>query len=160
MAVNVNHDYNWHDATSQHSPTPIDPHGHGTFTLSQMVGDDGQGNQVGVAPGAQWIACRNMDASGTGSPSSYTECFQFLIAPYPLRHPELADPSKAPDLHQQLVGMPDQRRLLGQYAARHHATRFARRASSRQSLPATAAPTARPSLILPRIYASSVTVGA
>ena len=41
--TNVDHDYNWHDATSQHSPTPIDPHGHGTFTVSQMVGDDGQG---------------------------------------------------------------------------------------------------------------------
>src|SRR5580765_3788353 len=80
----VDHDYNWHDATSQHSPTPIDPYGHGTFTLSQMVGDDGNGNQVGVAPGAQWFACRNMDASGTGSPATYTECFEFLMAPYPV----------------------------------------------------------------------------
>jgi serine protease AprX len=93
----VNHDYNWHDATSQHSPTPIDPHGHGTFTVSQMVGDDGAGNQVGVAPGAQWIACRNMDASGTGSPSTYTECFEFLIAPYPVGDPGGGDPSLAPD---------------------------------------------------------------
>ena len=38
----VNHDYNWHDATPDHSPTPIDPHGHGTFTVSEMVGDDGR----------------------------------------------------------------------------------------------------------------------
>jgi len=94
----ANHDYNWHDATSQHSPTPIDPHGHGTFTVSEMVGDDGQGNQVGVAPGAKWIGCRNMDANGTGSPSTYTECFQFLIAPYPVNgDPSQGDPSKAPD---------------------------------------------------------------
>jgi len=92
---NVDHNYNWHDAI-QNSQSPIDPHGHGTFTVSQMVGDDGQGNQVGVAPGAKWIACRNMDASGTGSPASYTECFQFLIAPYPWNHPEQGDPKKAP----------------------------------------------------------------
>ncbi len=94
----VNHDYNWHDATSQHSPVPIDPHGHGTFTASEMVGDDGMGNQVGVAPGAQWIACRNMDAGGNGSPAQYSECFQFLIAPYPIGgDPSQGDPTKAPD---------------------------------------------------------------
>jgi subtilisin family serine protease len=92
----VNHDYNWHDATPQHSPTPTDPFGHGTFTVSEMVGDDGHGNQIGVAPKAQWIACRNMDASGTGSPSTYTECFEFLIAPYPVGGGQ-GDPSKAPD---------------------------------------------------------------
>jgi len=96
--TSANHDYNWHDATSAHSSTPIDPHGHGTFTVSQMVGDDGHGNQIGVAPGAQWIACRNMDPSGTGSPATYTECFQFLMAPYPVGgNPNQGDPSKAPD---------------------------------------------------------------
>ena len=94
----ANHDYNWHDATSTHSPSPIDPHGHGTFTVSQMVGDDGHGNLLGVAPGAQWIGCRNMDPSGTGSPTTYSECFQFLIAPYPVGgNPNQGDPSKAPD---------------------------------------------------------------
>ncbi len=94
----VNHDYNWHDATSQHSPVPLDPNAHGTFTLSEMVGDDGLGNQVGVAPGAKWIACRNMDLHGTGSPSQYIECFQFLMAPYPVNgSPSQGDPSKAPD---------------------------------------------------------------
>jgi subtilisin family serine protease len=92
----ANHDYNWHDATPDHSPTPIDPHGHGTFTVSEMVGDDGHGNQVGVAPGAKWIACRNMDAAGNGTPAQYTECFQFLIAPYPISGGQ-GDPSKAPD---------------------------------------------------------------
>jgi serine protease AprX len=96
--TSANHDYNWHDATAAHSPTPVDPHSHGTFTVSQMVGDDGHGNQIGVAPGAQWIACRNMDPSGTGSPSTYTECFQFLMAPYPVGgNPNQGDPTKAPD---------------------------------------------------------------
>jgi subtilisin family serine protease len=94
----VNHDYNWHDATATHSPTPVDPHSHGTFTVSEMVGDDGAGNQVGVAPGAKWIACRNMTAGGVGSPTTYSECFQFLMAPYPVGgNPDQGDPTKAPD---------------------------------------------------------------
>jgi len=91
----VNHDYNWHDAV-QHTTSPIDPHGHGTFTVSETVGDDGQGNQIGVAPGAKWIACRNMDSGGNGTPAWYTECFQFLIAPTPVNGGP-GDPSKAPD---------------------------------------------------------------
>jgi subtilisin family serine protease len=93
----ADHDYNWHDAIAG-SPIPIDQHAHGTFTTSQMVGDDGVGNQVGVAPGAKWIGCRNMDASGTGTPASYTECFEWLIAPYPIGgDPSQGDPSLAPD---------------------------------------------------------------
>jgi subtilisin family serine protease len=94
----VDHNYNWHDATSAHSPTPVDPQFHGTFTMSEMVGDDGLGNQVGVAPGAKWIACRNMDQHGVGSPAQYIECFDFLLAPYPIGHPELANPAMAPDV--------------------------------------------------------------
>jgi serine protease AprX len=60
--------------------TPCDDNGHGTHTLGTVLGDDGLGNQVGVAPDAQWIGCRNMDA-GTGRPSTYLECFQFFLAP-------------------------------------------------------------------------------
>jgi len=92
----VDHDYNWDDAVD-HSIAPFDPNDHGTFTVSEEVGDDGQGNQIGVAPGAKWIACRNMDANGTGSPARYTECFQFIIAPWPINQPDQGDPAKAPD---------------------------------------------------------------
>ena len=92
----ANHDYNWDDAV-EHTTAPNDPHGHGTFTVSEEVGDDGQGNQVGVAPGAKWIACRNMDSGGNGKPAWYTECFQFMIAPWPINQPDKGDPSKAPD---------------------------------------------------------------
>ncbi len=92
----ANHNYNWHDAVDN-TQVPFDPYGHGTFTVSEMVGDDGQGNQIGVAPGAKWIACRNMDANGTGSPSRYTECFEYLIAPYPYNHPKKGNPALAAD---------------------------------------------------------------
>ena len=94
----ANHNYNWYDATSAHSSTPVDPNAHGTFTTSEMVGDDGQGNRVGVAPGAKWIACRNMDQSGTGSPATYTACFDWLLVPYPIGHPQLANPAMARDI--------------------------------------------------------------
>jgi subtilisin family serine protease len=94
----ANHNYNWFDGTSAHSATPVDPNSHGTFTASEMVGDDGHGNQVGVAPAAKWIACRNMDASGVGSPASYIACFDWLLAPYPAGHPQQANPALAPDI--------------------------------------------------------------
>ncbi|MYW66495.1 S8 family serine peptidase [Streptomyces sp. SID8379] len=53
------HAYNWFDATGT-CPTsaPCDDFGHGTHTTGTMVGDDGGGNQVGVAPGATWIAAK------------------------------------------------------------------------------------------------------
>ena len=72
--VNANHDYNWHD--SIHSSTgvcganstqPCDDNGHGTHTAGTAVGDDGGTNQVGMAPGAKWIGCRNMNG-GAGTP--------------------------------------------------------------------------------------------
>lgn len=78
--ISVTHDYNWYDAVAQ-SSAAIDPHGHGTHTVGTMVGDDGAGNQVGVAPGAEWIGCRNMDSTGYGSVSRYISCFQFALAP-------------------------------------------------------------------------------
>jgi len=83
----ANHNYNWHDAIHSgggscgaNTQAPCDDSGHGTHTAGTMVGDDGAGNQVGVAPGARWIGCRNMNV-GVGTPATYTECFQFTIAP-------------------------------------------------------------------------------
>jgi serine protease AprX len=77
----VDHNYNWFDATYNHSPVPVDPYGHGTHTMGTMVGDDGGNNQIGMAPGARWIGCRNMDAYGNGTPETYTACYQWFIAP-------------------------------------------------------------------------------
>ncbi len=104
--TSVNHDYNWHDAIHSgtgycgaDSPAPCDVYGHGTHTMGTMVGDDGGTNKIGMAPGAKWIGCRNMDNGGTGSPDSYTECFDWFLAPYPIGgDPSQGDPSKAPDV--------------------------------------------------------------
>jgi subtilisin family serine protease len=83
----ADHNYNWHDSVhtgggicGPDSPFPCDDNAHGTHTTGTTVGDDGSGNQIGVAPGAKWIGCRNMD-QGVGTPASYSECFQFFIAP-------------------------------------------------------------------------------
>lgn len=83
------HDYSWHDSihgASAGNPcggdslVPCDDNNHGTHTTGTVIGDDGLGNQIGVAPGARWIGCRNMD-KGNGTPARYTECFEFFIAP-------------------------------------------------------------------------------
>jgi serine protease AprX len=79
--VTVDHDYNWFDATASHSFVPVDPYGHGTHTMGTMVGDDGGNNQIGMAPDARWIGCRNMDAGGNGTPETYTTCYEWFIAP-------------------------------------------------------------------------------
>ncbi len=101
----ANHDYNWHDAIHSgggscgpDSPVPCDDNTHGTHTMGTAVGDDGSGNQIGMAPGAKWIGCRNMD-QGVGSPARYMECFEFCLAPYPVGgDPSQGDSSKAPDV--------------------------------------------------------------
>ncbi len=83
----ADHNYNWYDAVhtgggvcGASTIAPCDDNGHGSHTLGTMVGDDGGSNRIGVAPGAKWIGCRNMN-QGDGTPESYTECFQFMIAP-------------------------------------------------------------------------------
>ena len=79
---------------------PCDDQGHGTHTTGTAVSDDagagiGTGtNQIGVAPGAKWIGCRNMDA-GNGRAATYTECFQFFLAPTDLAG-QNPDPTKRP----------------------------------------------------------------
>lgn len=109
----ADHNYNWHDAIHEINPlhgdptndpsnnpcgldsnVPCDDHNHGTHTMGTMIGDDGMGNQVGVAPQATWIACRNMER-GYGSPSSYIECFEWFLAPTDLNDAN-PDPTRAP----------------------------------------------------------------
>ena len=109
----ADHDYNWHDSIHSgggscgaNSAAPCDDNGHGTHTIGTAVGDDGAGNQVGVAPGARWIGCRNMD-QGSGTPATYLECFEFFLAPYPVGGtPAQGDPAKAPDVTTNSWGCP------------------------------------------------------
>lgn len=114
MGDTVIHDYHWHDAIHSIHPLhgdstndatlnpcgldvsyPCDDNNHGTHTMGTIVGKDSL-NQIGVAPKAKWIACRNMER-GWGSPSSYIECFEWFLAPTDLQG-ENPDPSMAPDV--------------------------------------------------------------
>lgn len=110
--TSADHNYNWHDAIHEDNPgsgeenscgldltVPCDDYGHGTHTMGTMVGDDGNGMQIGMAPGARWIGCRNME-EGWGKSSTYAECFQWFVAPWPIGGDPIddADPSKAPDV--------------------------------------------------------------
>jgi hypothetical protein len=112
----ANHDYSWHDSIHTGSSTgnpcgydtaaPCDDNSHGTHTMGTAIGDDGGANQTGMAPGAKWIACRNMDR-GDGTPARYAECFQFFLAPYPVNGtPAQGDPTKAPDVTTHSWGCP------------------------------------------------------
>lgn len=105
--VTASHDYHWHDAIHSgggmcgaDAPAPCDDHGHGTHTMGTMTGDGGPAYRVGVAPGAQWIGCRNMDV-GHGTPARYIECFEFFLSPYPVGETPAdgnANPALAPDI--------------------------------------------------------------
>ncbi|WP_420630691.1 S8 family serine peptidase [Candidatus Leptofilum sp.] len=124
----ANHDYNWHDAIHTlnfanicgvDSPEPCDDFGssHGTHTMGTMVGNDlastAEGwpndavNAIGVAPGAKWIGCRNMEI-GNGTPASYTECYEWFVAPYPIGGDPMTDgdPAMAPHVINNSWGCP------------------------------------------------------
>ncbi len=103
--------YNRHDAFHTEDPNnpalnpcgfstaaPCDDQGHGTHTMGTMVGETPD-SRIGMAPGAKWIGCRNME-SGVGSPVTYAECYEWFIAPYPLGGDSFTDgdPSRAPDV--------------------------------------------------------------
>ncbi|MFO7631639.1 MAG: S8 family serine peptidase [Caldilinea sp.] len=98
--MTATHVYNWFDAWGRDpvadSECPLDAQipcdddigdiggYHGTHTLGTVAGDaTPMGDTViGMAPAATWIACRNM-RDGFGTPASYTDCFEFFLAPYP-----------------------------------------------------------------------------
>jgi hypothetical protein len=102
--VAADHNYNWHDSIhdsignpcGNDSPFPCDDLGHGTHTMGTAIGDDAMGNQIGMAPLAKWIGCRNLD-QGNGTPARYLECMEWFLAPYPIGGGQ-GDPLKAPDI--------------------------------------------------------------
>lgn len=96
--ANADHNYNWHDAIHEinsnnndsipdpknnpcglNAAEPCDDHSHGTHTMGTMAGQT-DSLLIGVAPGAKWIGCRNMER-GWGKPSTYIECFEWFLAP-------------------------------------------------------------------------------
>ena len=71
----------WLDAAGFGHANPTDTHGHGTHTMGTMCGG-APGDEVGVAPGAQWIAsnCINMGV-GDVFDNAVIASFEFMADP-------------------------------------------------------------------------------
>jgi subtilisin family serine protease len=93
------HDYNWWDPTGICGDSPCDNAAHGTHTMGTIVGGDGPGPfapDIGVAPGARWIAAKGCEDFGC-SEFALLSGGEFLLAPTDLQG-ENPDPSKRPDI--------------------------------------------------------------
>ncbi len=98
------HDFNWYDPSKicgNPSVAPCDNNNHGTHTMGTMVGDDGGANQIGVAPGAKWIASKGCE-SGSCSTNALLKSFEWIIAPCPLNI-EPGNPSCDPNMRPDVV---------------------------------------------------------
>jgi subtilisin family serine protease len=94
--------YNWYDPWTN-SISPNDQEGHGTHTLGIVLGKGG----IGVAPGAQWIGCVNLQRN-LGDPALYLDCMQFMLAPFPHGGDAFkdGDPKRAADVLNNSWGCP------------------------------------------------------
>ena len=108
LGTGANHNYNWWDSIHQTLTTgtnpcgtslaaPCDDLGHGTHVTGTAVGGNNKDYQIGVAPKARFIACRDMDRGWVSSGATFEECMQFMLAPWDLTG-QNADPTKAPDI--------------------------------------------------------------
>ncbi len=70
----------WNDPHGEH-PTPHDSNGHGTQTMSIMVGGATGGTAIGMAPAARWIAAKLYNDAGMASYSDIHLAFQWLLDP-------------------------------------------------------------------------------
>ena len=93
----INHDYNWFDPSNVCAGgIPCDNNNHGTHTMGTMVGGDGGANNIGVAPGARWIAAKGCE-SNTCSDRALLESGQWMLAPTRLDGSG-ADPAQRPQI--------------------------------------------------------------
>src|SRR4030065_110830 len=88
------HNYSWFDFVNG-QPEPHDPIGHGTWGAGIVSGDDGTGNQIGVAPGVDVIAVRACDYAC--SDVDLLDALDWMLAPTNLNG-QNPDPTKAPDV--------------------------------------------------------------
>lgn len=118
VANSADHSLSWHDSIRRDldgngrnpcgldSVEPCDDHAHGTHSLGSAVGGT-PANQIGMAPDAKWIACRNME-EGLGRATTYMECFEWFLAPYVRGGNALTDgkPEMAPHVINNSWGCP------------------------------------------------------
>ncbi|GLH97449.1 S8 family serine peptidase [Phytohabitans aurantiacus] len=92
------HNYNWFDPAGVcGSPAPCDNEDHGTHVAGTAVGNDGGANQIGVAPGAKWIAAKGCEDRNC-TDASLLASGQWVLAPT-----DLNGANPRPDLHPDVV---------------------------------------------------------
>lgn len=74
------HNFNFYDPANVCGGTVCDNNNHGSHTMGTMVGDDGGSNQIGVAPGATWIAAKGCESSSC-STASLLSSAEWVLAP-------------------------------------------------------------------------------
>ncbi len=88
----VLHQGNWYCATDEGYLYPVDAHGHGTHVTGLVLGgQDSSGRDIGVAPGARWIAVKMLDDRGYAYDSWIHEGFEWVMAP-------AGNPALAPEI--------------------------------------------------------------
>lgn len=107
---NVDHNFNWSDGVflddptapcGFNSPDPCDSNSHGTHTMGTMAGrPTPDGKNIGVAPDAQWIGCRNSLDSGLGTMETFMACFEWTLKPFAIgSSTENGDATKTPHVN-------------------------------------------------------------
>ena len=91
---NFDHNYSWYDFVNG-QPAPYDDGGHGTMLAGIVSGDDGAGNQIGVAPGSGWIVVKACSGGFSCSEADLHAALQWMLAPTDLDG-QNPDPTKAP----------------------------------------------------------------
>ncbi|HKJ77391.1 MAG TPA: S8 family serine peptidase, partial [Gammaproteobacteria bacterium] len=91
----------WFDPYGQHAE-PVDTNGHGTHVMGLIVGGESSGQQIGMAPDAQWIAAKIYDDAGSATLSAIHLALQWVLDPD--GNPDVDD---APDVINNSWGLPE-----------------------------------------------------
>jgi subtilisin family serine protease len=108
------HNYNWANMVDAdpRCRMPCDGHGHGTHVTGTILGKQGD-HIYGVAPEAQFISCRALGNSGSGSIASVVKCYQWFLAPTKLDGSH-ADTSRRPNIVSASLGSAGPAMALGE----------------------------------------------
>jgi subtilisin family serine protease len=102
------HDYSWYQPNfipcgNGTYPCDADFYGHGTGTIGIMTGETpDMSKQLGVAPGAKWIACMGCDDPPYCTEQALVGCADWMLAPCAIGD-DPGNPSCDPDKRPQIV---------------------------------------------------------
>jgi len=71
----------WFDPYGEHPDAPVDLNGHGTQVLDVILGGEAQGDPIGVAPEARWIAAKIFNDRGRATVAAIHRALQWVLDP-------------------------------------------------------------------------------